>query len=118
MIEFKKSVIQVSLGKASWRHLQTKAFLLTRSALCAERPRSRGGFLRFIKLVARFDLGVAVAEVLGEVGAGPSADGIDLLSSFGLALRENRFPLGVTAGEGQNLVDVVNRRSIKDKAHR
>lgn len=88
--------------KQQRRHLQTKAFLFTRSALCAERPRSRGGFLR-IKLVALLDLGVTtVAEfvVLGDeafaIVAG-GVDRIDLLSSFDLALRENRCPLGVTA---------------------
>lgn len=77
-------------------HLQTKAFLFTRSALCADRPRSRGGFLR-IKLVARFDLGVpVVAEVvLGD------ATGIVLQSS--LALRENTVPLGVTAEQKNNI---------------
>lgn len=39
-------------------HIQTKAFLLTLKALCADKPLSRGGFLR-IKLVARFRVGVA-----------------------------------------------------------
>lgn len=58
-----------------------------------------------IKLVARFDLGVTTAvveeavvleeEALPIVAGG--AERIDLLSSFGLALRENRVPLGVTA---------------------
>lgn len=38
-------------------HIQTKAFLLTLKALCADKPLSRGGFLR-IKLVARFRVGV------------------------------------------------------------
>lgn len=39
-------------------NLPTRAFLLIRNALCADRPLSSGGFLR-MKLVARFDFGVA-----------------------------------------------------------
>lgn len=43
-------------------HIQTKAFLLTLKALCADKPLSNGGFLR-IKLVARFRVGVGAIGV-------------------------------------------------------
>lgn len=95
-------------GYAGRVHLQTKAFLFTRSALCAERPRSRGGFLR-IKLVARFDLGVTVVwtevVVLGEVAVGVvCANGIDLLSSPDLA---DGVAQGVTADSMNNKQDNI-----------
>lgn len=41
-------------------HIQTKAFLFTLNALCADKPLSSGGFF-LIKLVARFRVGVGAS---------------------------------------------------------
>lgn len=99
-------------------HLQTKAFLLTRSALCADNPRSKGGFgfLR-MKLVARFDLGVVLAGEEADAIAGGSCGRLLDFSSAppppedNLALRESRVPLGVTPPGGR-LIDGANGRRV------
>ena len=60
-----------------------------------------------IKLVALLDLGVVVLVLAGllevlivPVEKVPTREGSALQSSFDLALRENMFPLGVTAAPG------------------
>lgn len=64
-------------------NIPTSAFLLILNALCADRPLSSGGFLR-IKLVARFDFGVACTT------NGLSSSFSDRL------LSDCKVPLGVT----------------------
>lgn len=85
-------------------HIQTKAFLLTLKALCADKPLSKGGFLR-IKLVARLRVGVAatVACLSKEVDAAAAAAAM-LALSVSVVAREVVDDIAAVVGEMPELV--------------
>lgn len=86
-------------SKWAHKHIPTRAFLLIRNALWADRPRSRGGFFR-MKLVARFDLGVACTPTVTLDDGVADADmtpATAATSSFRL-LSDCSVPLGVSGG--------------------
>lgn len=82
-------------------HIQTKAFLLTLKALCADKPLSRGGFLR-IKLVAR--LRVGVTTVCWRLLCLTSKEAIVVVLSANVVAREVVEEIAAVVGEMPKLV--------------
>lgn len=84
-------------------HIQTKAFLLTLKALCADKPLSRGGFLR-IKLVARFRVGVATTACCCCCMVCLSKEAVVVLLSAIVVAREEVEEIAAVVGEMPKLV--------------